>query len=1648
MLNTSQVKCVRIGLHSSDEIDRIGQCEVTLGQTIDGRGVPKEGGLLDPRMGTCDNSVRCETCGGDVKNCPGHFGKIRLARPLFHPTYLMAIKKVLSMVCLGCGKLKSDRSYSEFRTAVLISNAGRRFEAVHGICKNIKKCHTTTTTTTTTAERGLFGFELSKDGLQISERGLYEQHGGCGMLQPRFSKDGLQISYKYKGSKVPKRLAKPRAVLDLFRKISPEDCKIMGFSWDHSHPTRMILTMLLVPPISIRPSIKYGATNRRDEDDLTHKLVDIVRINELIKKLLKQGSAEHQMADHVSILRSHVATLFNSETAVPPTAFKRRRRHGDLKGICQRLKGKEGRIRKNLLGKRVDFSARTVITPDPNISICEVGIPKSVALNMTIPEIVTPMNIGHMRQLVENGPDDHPGAKVVVLPSGTRFDLRYTKRQIELRYGWTVERHIRDGDVVLFNRQPSLHKMSMMAHRVKILPYSTFRINLSVTTPYNADFDGDEMNLHVPQTCQARAELEEILLVSRNIITPQKNCPIIGIVQDALVGASKMTSKDVFLTRAEAMNCLMHVVDSEWKLPMPAIWKPQPLWTGKQIISALLPTSINMDRHNRLFNQSSAAADDDDDDAKVVIIGGKLLLGILDRRILGTAGGSLIHILANDYGHVVVQTFIDTLQKVVNHWLLQEGFTVGIADTIADKKTMKKIGETIRMAKEDVGRIVEETRMGAIAPEPGRSLAESFEAKVNRRLNSAHQDAGNLAKSSLRDSNGVRAMILAGSKGNEINISQILACVGQVNVCGERIPFGLRGRTLPHYEPDDHGPESRGFIENSYLKGLTPQEFFFHGMGGREGLIDTACKTSVTGYIQRRLIKTLEDIHVAYDGTVRGANANVVQFLYGEDGMDGAKVETQKFGLLGLTDEQFDDMYRYDFNPESFVLGVTFGGDFLLPSVRGYFNLRDCSRARLELLASEYRRLKHDQNLLRREIFRYGVDPDRVAQPVNLRRLIQVAQRLYDIRGGARSNMDPIVVIAKVDNLIKSLAVVGGTDRLSIEARRNATLLFSIFLRSTFASKRVLREYRLDEMALDWLLKEVESVFVDSLAEPGEMVGVLAAQSIGEPATQMTLNTFHYAGVSSKNVTLGVPRLNELMSATENLKTPTLTVYLEGDGNKKLAEAVATSIEYTLLKDVVMSAEIWYDYLDETFKTCIAADQEFVEEHYKLCGEEINVEELSPWVLRFVLDPVQMVDIDVFDLVARIESQLSRDKELVVLCSGNWYEPLVIRMRFSAELEDGEQEFDIGCLKKIKDALLNKLALRGVPGIAKVYHRQVPIRGPNRVDEKEWILETEGVNLAAVLGVSDVDATRTTSNSIREILKVLGIEAARKALIMELRNVIEFDGAYVNYRHLSILADQMTRLGVLTPVSRHGVRKSDAGFLMKSSFEQSVDVLMTAALFAETDPMTGVSANIMHGQVPKIGTGCFGILLDEKMLASPTTVFYNSTTEAPTSVWETENDGDADADADLVSEVISPYGVENSYSPYAAFSPTGSTYSPTSPRYSPSSPQYSPSSPLYSPTSPTYAPSSPQYSPTSPRYSPTPHQYSPTSPTYTPTSPTRPQYSPTSPQYSPTSPQYSPTSPQYSPTSPTYTPTSPTRPQYSPTSPQYSHTSPRYTDVV
>jgi len=1697
------VKRVQFGILSPEEIRRMSVTDggVRYPETYEG-GRPKLGGLMDPRQGAVDRSSRCQTCAGNMTECPGHFGHLDLAKPVFHPGFLTKTLKVLRCVCFYCSKMLVNPANPKIKEIVMKSKGQprKRLTHVYDLCKGKKICE------------GGDEMDLNPDNPD-NQTNPAKNHGGCGRYQPQIRRMGLDLTAEWKimneDTQEKKIGLTAERVHEIFKHISDEECYVLGMDPKFARPDWMVLTCMPVPPLCVRPAVvMFGSA--RNQDDLTHKLADILKANNELVRNEQAGAAAHILVDNVKMLQFHAATLSDNDMPGMPQAMQKSGR--PLKSVKARLKSKEGRIRGNLMGKRVDFSARTVITPDPNLRIDQVGVPRSIAQNLTFPEIVTPFNIDKMQDLVRRGNSQYPGAKYIIRDNGERIDLRFHPKSsdLHLQCGYKVERHIRDGDLVVFNRQPTLHKMSMMGHRVKVLPWSTFRMNLSDTSPYNADFDGDEMNLHVPQSMETRAELENIHMTPRQIITPQANKPVMGIVQDTLTAVRKMTKRDVFIDKEEMMNLVMFLPTWDGKLPIPAILKPQPLWTGKQLFSLIIPGNVNCMRLH------STHADTENGgpyhwispcDTRVLIENGELIMGILCKKTLGAAAGSLMHVCQLEVGHRLNGAFYGNIQTVINHWLLVEGHSIGIGDTIADAQTYADILKTIETSKAEVNEVIHKAHFDELEATPGNTLRQTFENMVNRILNDARDKTGGSAKRSLTEFNNFKVMVVAGAKGSDINVSQVIACVGQQNVEGKRIPFGFRKRTLPHFIKDDYGPESRGFVENSYLAGLTPSEFYFHAMGGREGLIDTAVKTAETGYIQRRLIKAMEACMVNYDGTVRNSVGQLIQLRYGEDGLAGEGVEFQSIKTITISNNAFESKFKFDPTNERYVRRM-FTDEVLRDMVGSGDVVAEIER--------EWEQLMRDRSCLR-QIFPKG--NNKVVLPCNLERMIWNAQKIFHINKRAPIDLNPLKMIKGTRDLLKKCIIVPGNDRLSLQANDNATILFQCLIRSTLCTKMIAETHKLSEEAFDWLLGEIEARFQQSQVAPGEMVGALAAQSIGEPATQMTLNTFHFAGVSSKNVTLGVPRLKEIINVSKKPKAPSLTVFLIGNAARDAEKAknVLCRLEHTTLKKVTANTAIYYD--PDPQNTVIAEDQEFVNVYYEM--PDFDPTRISPWLLRIELDRKRMTDkkLTMEHISEKINAGFGDD--LNCIFNDDNAEKLVLRIRIMNS-EDGGKDDDEDQADKMEDDMflrcieanmLSDMTLQGIEAIAKVY-----MHLPQTDDKKrilitdtgefkciaEWLLETDGTALMKVLAERDVDPIRTGSNDICEIFQCLGIEAVRKSVEVEMSTVLTFYGLYVNYRHLSLLCDVMTAKGHLMAITRHGINRQDTGALMRCSFEETVDVLMEAAAHAEVDPMRGVSENIIMGQLPRMGTACFDLLLDAEKckmgieipmnvgggmmgggmffgsVASPSgasmtpgmtpwadgaTPAYGGSVWSPAGMGSGMTPGGPGFSPSAASDAsgMSPAGFSPAWSPQPGSpgSPAMSPYIPSpahgdgSPGYSPSSPTYapispsmpSPSSPSYSPTSPSYghSPTSPQYSPTSPSYSPTSPSYSPTSPSYSPTSPS---YSPTSPSYSPTSPSYSPTSPSYSPTSPSYSPTSPsyspTSPSYSPTSPSYSPTSPSY----
>ncbi|XP_015756612.1 PREDICTED: DNA-directed RNA polymerase II subunit RPB1-like [Acropora digitifera] len=1283
------------------------------------------------------------------------------------------------------------------------------------------------------------------------------------------------------------------------------------------------------------------------------------------------------------MLQYHVATFVDNEIPGLPRAMQKSGR--PLKSVKQRLKSKEGRVRGNLMGKRVDFSARAVITPDPNLSIDQVGVPRTIAQNLTFPEIVTPFNIDSMQELVRRGNNQYPGAKYIIRDNGERVDLRFHPKpsDLHLQFGYRVERHIRDDDVIIFNRQPTLHKMSMMGHRVKILPWSTFRLNLSVTTPYNADFDGDEMNLHVPQSLEARAEITEIMMVPRNIVTPQSNKPVMGIVQDSLMAVRRFTKRDVFLEKDTMMNLMMWIIDWDGKIPQPAILKPKPMWTGKQVFSMIIPGNVNMVRTH------STHPDDEDSgpykhispgDTKVLIEHGELISGILCKKSLGTSSGSLVHIVAVELGHEVARLFYGNIQTVVNNWTLIEGHSIGIGDCIADSETYDEIQRVTKKAKKDVIDVIEKAHNDALEPTPGNTLRQTFENQVNRILNDCRDKTGGSAQKSLSEYNNFKAMVVSGSKGSKINISQVIAVVGQQNVEGKRIPFGFRHRTLPHFIKDDYGPESRGFVENSYLAGLTPTEFYFHAMGGREGLIDTAVKTSETGYIQRRLIKAMEGLMVAYDGTIRNSNNQLIQLRYGEDGMDGAAVEFQNMPSIKPNNVAFEKKFHFDCTSERRLrrhlqekINLGFGDD-----LNCIFNDDNAEKLvlRIRIMNNDDAKYQDEEEQL-----------DKMDDDVFLRCI--EANMLTDM------TLQGIEAISKV---YMNLPNEDNKKRVTITEEGEFRHIPEWILETDgVALMRVLSEKNIDPVRTT----------SNDICEIFSVLGVEAVRKAVEREMNHVIS-FDGSYVNYRHLAL----LCDIMTCRGHL----MAITRHGINRQEVGALMRCSFEETV--DVLMDA-----------------------------SSHAEVDTLRGVSECLILGKLPRLGTGSFDLMLDAEKcKFGMEIPTNIMGPGMMGGPLSgTGMFFGAAGSPTAKSpqmtpWNMGATPAYLDAWSPGMGSGMTPGAAGFSPAGSEASGfsPGGFSPA-WSPQPQSPaspGPSSPYIPSPVAASPNYSPSSPAFMPSSPSMSPASP---------SYSPTSPGYSPSSPSTGYSPASPSYSPTSPSYSPTSPSYSPTSPSYSPtSPSYSPTSPSYSPTSPSYSPSSPSYSPSSPSYSPTSPSYSPTSPSY-SPTSPSYSPT--SPSYSPSSPSYSPTSPSYSPTSPSYSP--TSPSYSPSSpSYSPTSPSYSPQSPSYSPSSPSYSPSSPKYSPTSPSYSPTSPKYSPTSPTYSPTSPSYSPSSPKYSPSSPSytpsSPTYSPTSPTYSPSSPRYSPTSPQYTPSSPQYSPSSP---QYSPTSPHYSPTSPTFTPV-
>jgi DNA-directed RNA polymerase subunit A' len=1243
---------ISFGLISPKNLRKQSVVEIQTPDTYDEDGAPITTGLMDGRLGTLEPRQRCKTCGNTAIRCPGHFGHIELAVPIVHIEFTKIIFDLLKSTCRNCGRiLLSEDTTKKVRD---------RIERVNQLL-------------------GAIPDEVFK-GIMQEIKTKQCPHCAAAQYKITFEKPTKFIEQTEAGSEP----LTPSMIRERLERISDEDLEILGLNPKVARPEWMVLQVLPVPPVYVRPSITLES-GIRSEDDLTHKLVDIIRINQRLKENMEAGAPTLIIQDLSELLQYHVTTYFNNEASGIPPA--RHRSGRALKTLSQRLKGKEGRFRSNLSGKRVDFSARTVISPDPNLDINEVGVPSDVAMRLSVPEKITAWNIEEMKKLVINGPEKYPGALYIIRPDGKRIRLEFVvdrgKIAEAVEFGFVVERHLKNGDIAIFNRQPSLHRMSIMAHHVRVLPYKTFRLHLCVCPPYNADFDGDEMNLHVPQSEEARTEALLLMQVQDQILSPRFGGPIIGAIRDFITGAYFFTRRSNTLTKVE-VNRLLTATGYNGPLPEPKIKEPQPLWSGKQIFSLFLPKTLNYVLKANICQGCTKCEEEECKyDAYVVVKNGELVSGIIDRRSIGAEQSeSLLHRIIKDYGTQAGREFLNKITRLLKLFITMRGFTYTYDQLVLSPKAENKIKKTMERIQKKIDDHIENFRNGTLPRLPGQTLEESFEIYVMHELATARDEAGKIADQDFTLENAGIVMTRTGARGSSLNIGQMSACVGQQSVRGKRILRGYAGRALPHFTEGDPSPRARGFVYSSYQTGLDAIEFFFHAMGGREGLVDTAVRTQQSGYMQRRLINALEHIRLEYDGTVRDSAGDIIQFMYGEDGVDPAKSDHGK--------------------------------------------------------------------------------------AVNVSRLID------QIKIGEEKG-EP----ASADYIKKHLK--------EVEDQITPILLEQL--------KQNLAKTKLSNKSVDKAITLTAEQYKRALMEPGEAVGVVAAQSIGEPGTQMTLRTFHYAGVKEQNVTLGLPRLIEIVDARRIPSTPIMAIYLTGKHRKSKEDAVeiARNMIYTAL---------------ETLSSAI------------------------------YLDPIQE------EIVVELNKTMMEDRAITM----DELEDRVQLQNATTKVKDDTLQIKPKKIENLK-RLLDKVSafhVKGVPDIKRVLVTE---------ERGEWVIRTDGSNLSKVLEIPGVDTSRTTTNNIHEIAKTLGIEAARNALISEAKGVLEEQGLDVDVRHVMLVADMMTTTGEVQQIGRHGISGKKTSVLARAAFEITVPNIVEAAVKGEIDPLEGVTENVIVGQSIPIGTG-------------------------------------------------------------------------------------------------------------------------------------------------------------------------------------------------
>ncbi|GBM77438.1 DNA-directed RNA polymerase I subunit RPA1 [Araneus ventricosus] len=1621
-----------------------------------------------------DRDDRCQTCGMGDMFCAGHSGHINLPVKVYNPFFFQYLYQLLRGTCFSCHRLSArpvalqltllqlqaldyglvgtvqdlheiaseHLSNVSAETPAIISKLEKKFkEAVDEAKFNNPNRHPVKSVVECRRD-------IVKSFVKTYMMGAKGQCSHCGISKKKLVKYNMRLVYRDTAKPVTIEstsgvmAAEPILPNEIVNKeLMPEEArKHLLLLWendqvflshffktlgqkqtDGSCPIDMFfMDTILVPPSRFRRLNVMKGKKYADQQTLTFNevLKDCILMKMVMKKIVNmeltaseedriskcQGKTLNEKYSYAyQQLQRHVTEIFDSDV--------NKDKNKTSKGIKQILEKKEGLFRMNMMGKRVNYAARSVISPDPYIMVDEIGIPLVFAKKLTFPEPVTYQNVENLRRAVVNGPNIHPGASIIEMEDGRKVRLApdsVEKRQALANMLLTpqnsavkkiggvkiVHRHIKNGDFVLLNRQPTLHRPSMMAHKARILPgEKTLRLHYSNCKSYNADFDGDEMNCHLPQSYLGQAECYGLASVNHQYLVPKDGTPLGGLIQDHIIAGVLLTKRGRFFPKDQYQQLIFSAMSffrKRIKLLPPAILKPQRLWSGKQVVSTIIinlipegkipPTvegKAKVSQKNWKTKPSSewsaggAITGESMSESEVIIRHGELLCGVIDKGQVGPTPYSLIHMCYELYGGEVSNTicFSSTVHSLFA--VLFRFLSWNRRDICVNEKPNKKRRRILRTAKKK-GLIATAKAIDVDDPEDpdleelltkykdvhccrddfGLKMLDMEMKTVTGALNNQINEV--CIPKGLRKKfpyNNLQLMVESGAKGSTVNAMQISCLLGQIELEGRRMPLMLNGSTLPSFRPYDTSPQAGGFVGGRFLTGINPQEYFFHCMAGREGLIDTAVKTSRSGYLQRCLIKHLEGITVQYDHTVRDSDGTVIQFLYGEDGMDPLKMQLLKKNRLHL-------------------LGMNYEAAMSEKHVQALKQMVDVDLNKEKKKIKRWKK-KHPESSKQRSSlvhsvnYKMGDHKERIRNIYSelnefsegdLKMFEKSKQRCPDtINSKYRPDTTFGSVSENMDNLISDYVSKDPHGLLSDEDEEKR--------------KKTISPENFKDLCYYHSMK--------SLTEPGDTVGLLAAQSIGEPSTQMTLNTFHFAGKGEMNVTLGIPRIREiLMTASPNIATPTMDLpFLDQPGIEEKANALKLKLSPVSLKDLLdavqvkeflsvsgnmvntrnyiikmefLEHEVYKGHVNTTpSKILYYIEHNFVKRLTEALRKKIrqssaaksisvtkesqniyfkndgnNGDEDSPPPVsdepmkaddgdssaesegegdttsarskqrhdqeQEYADPEEeeilpesSEDSDTEEI--KIKEEIKSDNEESTshefLTPKEEVKPTIdkgIRINYVKTLHPWISNYNFDAkrehwceislqlpldnnkidMKSLLEEEINKANIHSVPNI----NDAILVENPNAKDGCNLMLKTNGVNFLEIFKYVDIlDINKVYSNNIHEIAKIYGIEAAAQTIRKEIVNVFAAYGIQVDPRHLSLISDYMTCSGQYRPCNRIGM-EGNASPLQQITFETSKNFLAEAMVMGVQDRLTSPSANIIVGQLPPAGTGCFNLL--------------------------------------------------------------------------------------------------------------------------------------------------------------------------------------------